>query len=265
MLPTALIRQSVPPILWTLLRSHFGNRFRGSYPTWEEAKAASSGYDDKAIIDKVAESARAVRDGRKPYERDGVVFDSIQYSWPMIACLMLVAARQNGVLRVLDIGGSLGTSFRQGAKFFKRLAGVSWAIVEQSQFVELGNREFSTPELAFFHDIDSAVAACEPNVALFSGVLQYLESPMLLLDTVLGHKLEYLLFDRTPFIDGREDRLTRQIVPRHIHAGSYPAWFFSKQSFFSRLERNYTLVEAFEGEDRANLKSTFEGSLWQRK
>lgn len=90
------------------------------FNSWADATAHSGGYDDE-IINKILVSARKVRDGEIAYERDSVIFNEIKYSWPLLASLLLAAETKNN-LRVIDFGGSLGTTFRQNSQFLNELS-----------------------------------------------------------------------------------------------------------------------------------------------
>lgn len=255
----------VPPLLWDALRGRFGNRFEGEFASWAEAKAACVGYEDASIVQRVAEAARAVERGEAAYEQDSVLFDEVHYSWPVVASLLMIACARGGSLSVVDFGGSLGTSYRQNRKLLKGLQRLSWAVVEQETFVAAGQAEFSTPTLQFFGDLDPAIERTRADVILLSGVLQYLPDPQAFLGELVDKPVEYLLFDRTPLIDGETDRLTVQRVPRHIYPASYPAWFLSRKQLWSKLERQFELVEKFSSKDAANIRSEYGGSLWKRR
>jgi putative methyltransferase (TIGR04325 family) len=84
--------------------------FEGSYNTWQEADAHCNGYDNMDILEKVLFATLKVKNGEAVYERDSVIFDQIEYSWPVLTGLMWAAAQNSGCLKVLDFGGSLGSS-----------------------------------------------------------------------------------------------------------------------------------------------------------
>jgi len=263
--PLAKVRRFVPPVAWDALRARVGTRFRGHYASWGEALDACDGYDAPAVLERVAEATRAVVRGDAAFERDSILFDRIEYSWPMLASLLFVATQRDGRLNVVDFGGSLGSSYRQNAKFLASLPNVTWSIVEQANFAELGKREFETERLRFHADLSSCLASTTPDVVLFSSVLQYVEDPYGVLELVARHGVPYLLVDRTPFIDGSEDRLTVQTVSKRIYPASYPAWFFSRERFMRALAPSYRLLEEFECADRAsNVPSRFLGQLFKR-
>lgn len=244
----ALLRQMIPPAIGDIVALVRGGErcvWSGDYPSWAEATADSTGYDSDVIVERVTSAALKVERGDAVYERDGVLFDAIEYSWPMLAGLMWVAARNGGRLDVVDFGGALGTSFYQNRRFLAPLAHVRWNVVEQPRFVEVGRRLFADDERLRFHsDLDSC-----PTIAgealLLSSVLQYLEEPHAIV-TAAARRFRYLLVDLTPVHDGPRDRLTVQTVPPSIYPARYPCWLFSEASLLSRLDAAFEVVAAID-------------------
>jgi putative methyltransferase (TIGR04325 family) len=200
--------------------------FHGNFSTWSDAREASSGYDADAVLDRAFDAARAVSLGEGAFERDGVVLDVPEYSFPVLAALLRVAIQVDGPLRVLDIGGAFGTSARQLEAFAPHVA-ADWRIVEQPAFAERGAKHFTRPDLHFFGTVDAACADGPPHVVLLASTLQYLEQPYAMLDRVRGLGWQALLVDRTPACDAATDRLVVQTVPPSIYDASYPCWIFS--------------------------------------
>jgi putative methyltransferase (TIGR04325 family) len=216
------------------------------------------------ILQKVREGTARVRDGMAAFERDSVVFDKPQYNWPLLACLMLVAAENRGRLRVLDVGGALGSSYYQNRSLLADLQELSWCIVEQPHFVDVGRREFQDRTLKFCASYEEALGY-GPNIALLSSVLPYMEAPYDALAKVEALNCAYILVDRTGFTLNDQDRLTVQRVPPHIYTASYPCWFLSKSRFLDALSAAYQLVVEFEGADHANIPAEYKGYLFRRR
>jgi hypothetical protein len=137
--------------------------FKGPHASWAEARKHVTGYDDNRILEKVRASTLKVQEGTAVAERDGVVLSQVDYYWATTAALMFSAARANGVLSVLDFGGSLGSSYFQNRKFLARLAEVRWGVVEQPNFVACGRRDIHQPGLSFHERIDECAAAIDPR------------------------------------------------------------------------------------------------------
>jgi putative methyltransferase (TIGR04325 family) len=238
--------------------------------TWTEATLESSGYGTEQILERVLAASLDVEHGRAVHERDSVTFDRIQYAWPVLASLLTSAARHGGSLRVLDLGGSLGSSFRQNRRFLSWLPEVSWAIVEQPTFVAAGREHFENEVLSFHESIPSA-AATDPRIALVSSSLQYLDEPHEAISALSRTPVTSIVIDRTPVHDGVDDAITLQHVPPSIYPATYPARILSLQ----RLHRTFTecgwhLVEEFETLERpmttsGGLPFHWTGMLWTRE
>jgi putative methyltransferase (TIGR04325 family) len=106
-----------------------------------------------------------------------VIFDEIQYSWPLLAALLWIIARENGHLSICDFGGGLGTSYFQNRKFLDDFPSVRWNGVEQGGFVERGRKLIQNERLRFHPTVEGCLRECPCNVVLLSGVLQYLQEP----------------------------------------------------------------------------------------
>lgn len=236
----------------------------GNYASWNDAKIKSSGYDSTVIVDKVKASLSEVKEGSASYERDSVLFNEVQYTFPVLSALMWIAARNRGKLNVLDFGGSLGTTYYQNKLFLDSLPDINWCIVEQPGFVQAGRESFEDEKLHFYYSIEECLKLFEIDVVLLSSVLQYLEKPFRLLDQIKAEEIEYLIIDRTPFIMGH-DRITVQKVHPKIYSGSYPCWFFNEEKFISELTTDYKLILEFDALDKANISSKFKGFIFQKR
>jgi len=217
----------------------------GDYSSWTEALAVSTGYDSEIILEKTRAALLKVKKGEAVFERDSVLFDEIQYSWPLLAGLMWVAAQSGGRLNVLDFGGSLGSTYFQNRRFLERLPAVRWNIVEQLRQAEVGKADFEDERLKFYSDLNACLAETQPNVIVLSSVLQYLEQPFEVLRTLSASPCNHLIVDRTPFWDGPTNRLCVQYVPASIYAASYPSWIFSLSRFRSSLNEGWEIVAEF--------------------
>jgi putative methyltransferase (TIGR04325 family) len=225
------------------------------------------GYDQTIILKQVTESLLKVKTGKAVYERDGVIFDHIKYAWPVLAGLLLVAAQNEQDLRVLDFGGSLGSSYFQNRKFLNGLRELQWGVIEQTEFVRQGQALISEGGLHFFNTIAQCEANMQPNVALFSSVLQYLDDPFAILDQLEQSSVSTLIIDRTPFCDAVQDQFFVQHVPKSIYPASYPIRVFSRRLFDLILAENWIELESFGSVDnipsRINVK--WEGRIYVRR
>jgi putative methyltransferase (TIGR04325 family) len=260
------IKSLIPPILLSLLRKIKYNKYgwKGDYLTWQEAKNKSIGYDSNKILQTVKESLLKVKNKKAIYERDSVIFDEIQYSWPLLAGLMFCSSKMNGILRVCDFGGSLGSTYYQNKVFLDKINKVSWGIVEQKHFIEVGKEQFEDKKLKFFYNVDECVKKEQSNILLLSSVLQYIEKPYELLDDILKNNFAYILIDRTPFSKSYE-KIKLQVVPPNIYKASYPCRFFDEIKFIQYFKnKNYKIIEYFHSLDGENNEYIFKGMIMEK-
>lgn len=239
----ANIRDFIPPVIKDLLlrMGLAGNRFSYGFDSWSKAQAKCSGYDSDGIAQALVRASRRVRDGEVAYERDGVEFDSIQYSWPLLAAI-LAASRIRNRLRVLDWGGSLGSTYRQN-KAFLSAAGVEleWVIVEQPHLVEIGTREFSDANLSFRTGLESIPVGFF-DLVVFASSICYVENAQHILDQVKQLEPRAIVIDRTPFALKGPELIGVQRVGRGIYRASYPIRVFSPRWLEDQLSPNYRKV-----------------------
>ena len=265
------IKLFIPPIAINLLRkiksitSQYG--WHGDYPSWDEAKKHSTGYEDDKILQKVKDGLLKVKKGEAAYERDGVLFDKIEYSWPLLSGILLAASINKGQLSVLDFGGSLGSTYFQNRKFLNLLQNVSWNIIEQPHFVREGQLHFQDERLHFYfyEDIETCIKTEKPDVLLLSSVLCYLEKPYEILENLLSYNFPFVIIDRTPLHKKGYDRITIQRVPPWIYKTSYPCWILDKQKlllFFQK--RNYQVIEEFDALDGKIGNIQWKGLIFYR-
>jgi len=219
-----------------------GTRFEGPFPTWEAATAATSGYDDAAILERVRAAALAVKRGEAAFERDSVTFAAHE-TWPHLEVLERIAIAREGRLRVLDFGGSLGSTFFQCRRDLTGLAELAWSVVEQAAFVACGRREFEGGGLRFFDSVESAAEAGPPDLVLLSSVLQYLADPDDVARRIARAAPAAILIDRTPERDAPGDAVYVQHVPASIYRASYPFRVFGRGRLPSLFGATFALAE----------------------
>lgn len=240
--------------------------FFGDFASWEEAVAQTEGYDAPQILEKVKNATLLVKSCQAAYERDSVVFDAIPYEWiaPLAAWLPRIALEYGNRLNILDFGGSLGSTYFALRQSLRALENITWSVVEQSSFVECGNSLIADGSLRFYQTIDSCVLDRNPPIILLSAALEYIEQPYSLIAKIIEYGFDYIIFDRTPLVEGGRDLLTVQFVSPEIYAASYPAWFFSREKFLKAFEGAYEIVMQFDAQDRVNIPSSFEGFIFRK-
>ena len=266
----------LPPICVSFGRSlkrRFGKRrdliiFEGNFSTWEEANASSTGYDAEPILAKVLEATLKVKRGVVAFERDSVVFDEIEYEWPVLSGLMWAAARSGGRLNVLDFGGALGSSYFQNRNFLQTMSAVRWNVVEQAHYVDAGRTNVQDERLRFYTTVKECLTENRPNLVLLSGVLQYLPEPFSILFELMNVNASVIVIDRTIVNMSADERIYVQQVPSSIYEASYPCRSISEASLVSYFKRDYVEIGNFQSMNFPALdeiESKFKGYIFWRK
>jgi putative methyltransferase (TIGR04325 family) len=262
-----LIHDLCPPLVGRWYRQQRSGvpGWSGDYASWSEVESRCAGYDAPEILARIKESQLRVRAGQGAFERDSVVFPEMEYSWPALASLLHVAAVTGGSLRVLDFGGSLGSTYLQHRRWFDGIADVAWGVVEQAHFVHCGREHFQDQRLSFHETLVEGIVAVRPNVALLSSVLGYLRDPGAILREISESGIGHILIDRTGFTRDDRDRITLQQVPASIYPASYPCRFFSRSWLIGQLAPDYELVATFPALDDAPPFADFLGLFFTRR
>ncbi|MFY9314114.1 MAG: methyltransferase, TIGR04325 family [Burkholderiales bacterium] len=245
-------------------------QYSGNYPDWQSAARDSKGYDAELILEKATRAMTAVRSGEAAYERDTVLFDEIEHSFPLLASLLYAASRNRNRLCVLDFGGALGTSYIQNRQFLAHLDSLRWHIVEQPHVAAAGRRLFEDEHLRFFDSIEDATAAPAPDIVMLCGVVQYLPEPFELIARIKALAPALIVLDRVVVLEKAPTRLTVQTVPPHIYDASYPCWMFNRGAVVEAFADGYRKLfdfSAHAGEivDLGDAKATYGGWLFERR
>jgi len=246
------LRAVTPPLLTSVARRIFlppaSSTFQGPYRSWQEAVAASDGWDSDEIIDKVYQSMCAVRDGKAVFEQDSLLYDRIDYSPTILMFLMLSVSLDKIALDIVDFGGSLASNYYQCRRIVEALSRtgirISWNIVEQPKFVELGRKHFSNEHLSFHVSLEDCLATRPQRPIMFTGSFQCLAEPLKILDQLFSANVPLIAFDRLIVGPSAEHAIYVQVPPPHIYTRTFPTWMFSKDRLIEYFDaRNYNLAE----------------------
>ena len=214
-----LLRSITPPIVITAL-SRARNRgygFSGDFSAFAAAQALTVGYGAPEIVQAAREPTPSI--------------DVDARLQQILAALALVPQRP---LSVLDLGGASGGYYYLLRPFMD----LRWTVLETPAMVA-ANRHRSTEELTFIDAPEDAAPGYD--IVFMSGVLQYLELPFAMFGR-LAPLAQFVLINRLPLIETSRDRITVQRVHPSIYRGSYPAWFFSRESFMAVIERQHEVA-----------------------
>lgn len=257
-----LLIQLLPPLLKNLIKPFFKTSNFVDYKSWDDASKESGSYSSSSIISRVTKSSKLVFDGKEAYERDSVIFNEIQYSYPLLACLLFCSANCKS-LRVLDFGGALGTTFQQNRKFLTELKnGCEWRIVEQKKFVEIGKKLFTNKFISFHYDIKKA-AQNGLDVIVFSGSLSYVKNPNFFIAEAIATKAPYIIIDKLQVISGEINTFGSEFIP--FYSTSVPIQFFSHNNLLKIFSKDYNLIEEWVSDLQPNSDKISKGFFFRIK
>jgi putative methyltransferase (TIGR04325 family) len=265
---TEVVHAWIPPALLKLLRRFLkvGIWYQDGYKSWDEAKAASSGYESDEIVSKVLEVSLLASE-KGLYERDGFILkvpDFNPYTW--IAILESIQRKPSGrKFRIVDFGGAFGSTYRvmKDELHFRKID-FEWIIIEQKNFVSLGMKHFQTDEL-FFKESLQSLDDSYIDLLLFNSVLEYLPDPYQLLSKALSLFPNVVLIDRTPINSGNVDTFSVQHVPKSIYPGAYANRNFCEDNLLKPFADLYNRVLRFECELQPDPRNTSIGMIFIRK
>ncbi|RAJ29537.1 methyltransferase, TIGR04325 family [Pedobacter cryoconitis] len=217
----------------------------GNYSNWDDLVDSVGGYNEVSILNKTRDALLQVKNGTAVYERDSVVFDKIEHPFPLLSCLFRSAALLQRPIHILDFGGSLGSTYFQTKGFAGKDICASWNIVEQEHYVAAGQEHFEDDCLKFYPSIEACLKVQQPDLILLSGSVQYLPEPHVFLKKLAAFNFDFVVFDRTTFHHGEQDRLTLQVVPPEIYSAAYPSWFFQEKRFLNHFTAGYKTICEF--------------------
>ena len=243
-------------------------RFDGVYPDWDSARRAASGYDHADLLERLESAARAVASGAAAWEQDGVLFDHVPTNLPLLAGLGQMAADD---LQVVDVGGGLGSTYRQARLHLDTARRLSWHVVEQPEVAAIGRRASQAPELAFHDSLDAALHACAsgPALCLLSSVLQYVPEPTAILERLARSPVQVVVVDRHPVSFG-DEIISVQRVPASIYRASYPCRLFAPGFLSAAMAPAFERAFDWAGSDppirgRGGIGAAYVGSCWRRR
>src|SRR5207244_1758650 len=99
--------------------------------------------------------------------------------------------------------------------------------------------------------IDDSVREGRPNVIILSSVLQYLETPLQVLESAMATEAGSIVIDRTPFLDSKDNTIAAQRAPRGMGRWSVPVWLFSRDRLLAPVSRRYKILAEYDAIDGA--------------
>lgn len=188
-----------------------------TYNSWSDAELNSLGYSESTIIEKVSEAALLAKKNNQYYERDGALIKITEIDFKLLTAILLSTGRLESI-KVLDVGGSLGSTFFQYKDILlNRFKNIRWNIVEQKKFVSIGKKYFEDNYLKFFN-IDDELDD-NFDLVIFASCLNYIDNYQDIFENNI-QKGRAIIVDRTQFSDQVNIRI--QSVKKYPYNAKYP-------------------------------------------
>ena len=200
---------------------------------YQEAQKQSLGYEEDNLVDKLVENIK--REPPWKVINNELYIEHRQLE--LLSAVMRVSFENKYInIKVADIGGGngyLSSSIRENLDMINW----DWTVFESDK-VALAYSQFEK-ESGIKWQKSSGDFVDSHDIGLFSCSLQYLQSPFKVLRK-FASKCKYLIIMRLPLIDESNHVITKQIFTEGIYheaSSSWPAWFFSKNRFYSEIEK----------------------------
>lgn len=214
----------------------------GSFNNWKEATLASGSYKNTEIFLQTKKSFLKVISGQAEYERDSVLFYNERLNKPLLKYLEILRKKTNSkFLKVLDFGGSFGSTYFQNKKELSNHKKFQWDIIEQKKIVDFVSKKIKIKNLTFHNSLNRYLNKNTPDLVIFSSVLHYLEFPEDILQKLIKKKILFFLILKTPFYKNKSD-IKIQLNPKYIYNANYPIRIFNNLRFKSFFKnQNYSV------------------------
>ncbi len=197
--------------------------------SWAEAVNKSTGYDTHNSAIPIVENTKKMLQDLSESPHTNSRFQQIATA--MLYCLAQISLDESRTYRILDVGGGGGDYYHQFKKFTPGLR-LNWTVLETKTFVE-AFKAGASDQISWIDTVDDLDTAYD--IVLMSGVLQYIEDWKYMLETAVKVS-KFVILNRLPLIDGRDDYVALQRNRNGNLANSYPAHFFSESKFLATVK-----------------------------
>lgn len=222
-----------------------GLYYMGDYENWNDAyEDCGGGYEGEIIINRVINATQKVLDGEAVWERDGYLFYEKKYVYCICAAILRCAVQNNNRgVRVLDIGGSLGSTYLQNRAYLTDIKNLEYVIAEQDNFADYGHLHREDGVLKFIRSTDDYKKYGEFDIILLSGSLQCINDYEQIIGKVTDAKPRYIIIDR--IMVGDKIRICKETVPEEIwgHKASVPLRSFGETDIINFFAADYKMIE----------------------
>jgi len=224
--------------------------FIGPVNSWKTALENSKGYDNKIILKNVLKNTIIAKNSLFFFERDGFLLKKNAISHNQLHLIVNITKIKNRSLNIIDFGGALASNYFKIKDIIDQKYKNKWHVIEQKNFVNLGNKNLKTKNLNFYNSINH-IKNKKIDLVIFSGALQYLKDPSVIFEEVLRFNPEYILIERLPIMSNQSKN---EIYIQKKGKYSYPVWHFANNYLKFLFKEKYELIE--------NLSSEFDNDFY---
>ena len=113
--------------------------------------------------------------GEAKWERDSFLFYEQKYVYKLCASILRCALKNgNKGVRVLDLGGSLGSTYFQNIKYLEDVNNLEYIVAEQDHYRDYGHEHLENSILKFISSKDDWESQEKYDIILMSASLQYI-------------------------------------------------------------------------------------------
>ena len=237
----------------------------GNYESFQAIKDCA-GYGDNAILKKVIESTQKVLMNEAMMERDGIAFQKLSIPWHLLYSIERLSKLQP--VRVLDIGGALGTHYLQVRSIKK--TNLEWVIFEQENYVSAANSLWQNETFKPIFVTSPEVFKERFDLIYVGSALQYFDPFFGLLQKLLSCDAQIIIIDRTIWGNQKEKFvIKKQLVSADIVSSSYPVCLYNQNNVIELFnQQGFSLIGNVENSARIQSDEgvlSVEGLFFERK
>jgi putative methyltransferase (TIGR04325 family) len=185
--------------------------WEGVYATFAETGAEPAFFEGTGWLDRIVTRAQQFID-RMAGATVPAAAMTTEYALPFVAAMIAVPGRP---LRILDFGGSMGTSYLPLRAMLPKDRALDFVVVENAAVCKKGDELFANDESLHFRT-DMPSAPEKFDIVHFGSSLHYVDDWKGLLDTSSALAPDYLIFTDLPAADNRSFVTTQWFAGRRI-------------------------------------------------
>lgn len=216
-----------------------------AHNSWESAEASSHGYEETALVERMAEKLRLGIPSRLATLKSLVPLGhlNVRQQHLFTAWALTVGSFPN--VNVADVGGGNGYYYDFLSQAFGHNQRLSYLVFESDEIAGAYSRVGKLLPFQFCSSSDEAQKLIsEFHLVICSGVLHYLEYPHKELGS---YSSEYAVIMRLPLIPGEQDEFyVQNIQSPDYGTASWPIRLFSRAKFMAEIMERWTIIASME-------------------